>query len=60
MNATAEGQTAAHCIIDRLAGLPLQVSRLAHGVPVGGEPDYFDEGALSAAPASRQVLKGAG
>ena len=60
MNATVEGQTTAHYIMDRLAALPLQVSRLAHGVPVGGELDYLDEGTLSAALASRQVLKGAG
>jgi recombination protein RecR len=60
MNATVEGQTTAHYIMDRLAGLALQVSRLAHGVPVGGELDYLDEGTLSAALAARQVLKGAG
>jgi recombination protein RecR len=58
MNATVEGQTTAHYIMDRLAGLKLQVSRLAHGVPVGGELDYLDEGTLSAALASRQVLRG--
>ena len=57
MNATVEGQTTAHYIIDRLAGSPVQVSRLAHGVPVGGELDYLDEGTLSAALASRQMLK---
>ena len=57
MNATVEGQTTAHYIVDRLAGSPVQISRLAHGVPVGGELDYLDEGTLSAALASRQVLK---
>ena len=58
MNATVEGQTTAHYIIDRLADSAAQVSRLAHGVPVGGELDYLDEGTLAAALASRQMLKG--
>ncbi|HXZ01782.1 MAG TPA: recombination mediator RecR [Stellaceae bacterium] len=59
LNATVEGQTTAHYIADRLAGTNLQISRLAHGVPVGGELDYLDEGTLSAAIAARQVVKGA-
>ena len=58
MNATVEGQTTAHYIMDRLAGSGAQISRLAHGVPMGGELDYLDEGTLSAALASRQPLKG--
>ena len=49
VNATVEGQTTAHYIMDRLAGSSVKVSRLAHGVPVGGELDYLDEGTLSAA-----------
>ena len=49
VNATVEGQTTAHYIMDRLAGFEVNVSRLAHGVPVGGELDYLDEGTLSAA-----------
>jgi len=49
VNATVEGQTTAHYIMDQLAGLSVKVSRLAHGVPVGGELDYLDEGTLSAA-----------
>jgi recombination protein RecR len=49
VNATVEGQTTAHYIMDRLAGSDAKVSRLAHGVPVGGELDYLDEGTLSAA-----------
>lgn len=57
MNATVEGQTTAHYIMDRLAGSNALVSRLAHGVPMGGELDYLDEGTLSAALASRQPLK---
>jgi recombination protein RecR len=59
MNATVEGQTTAHYIMDRLADSGAQVSRLAHGVPVGGELDYLDEGTLSAALAARRTLKGA-
>jgi len=49
LNATVDGQTTAHYITDMLAHLPLKVTRLAHGVPVGGELDYLDEGTLSAA-----------
>jgi recombination protein RecR len=53
VNATVEGQTTAHYIMDRLAGQNVRVSRLAHGVPVGGELDYLDEGTLSAAMRQR-------
>jgi recombination protein RecR len=49
VNATVDGQTTAHYITDMLAHLPVKVTRLAHGVPVGGELDYLDEGTLSAA-----------
>jgi recombination protein RecR len=49
VNATVDGQTTAHYITDLLSHLPLKVTRLAHGVPVGGELDYLDEGTLSAA-----------
>ncbi len=49
VNATVEGQTTAHYITDRLVGMGVKVSRLAHGVPVGGELDYLDEGTLAAA-----------
>ena len=49
VNATVEGQTTAHYITDRLQGTGLRVTRLAHGVPVGGELDYLDEGTLSQA-----------
>jgi recombination protein RecR len=56
MNATVEGQTTAHYIIDRLAGTDAQVTRLAHGVPVGGELDYLDEGTLSAAMRQRTLF----
>jgi recombination protein RecR len=53
MNATVEGQTTAHYITDRLAGSGAKVTRLAHGVPVGGELDYLDDGTLTAAMKSR-------
>jgi recombination protein RecR len=56
LNATVEGQTTAHYITDRLAGTGVAISRLAHGVPVGGELDYLDEGTLSAALAQRRPL----
>ncbi|HZL59774.1 MAG TPA: recombination mediator RecR [Stellaceae bacterium] len=56
MNATVEGQTTAHYIMDRLAETGAKVSRLAHGVPVGGELDYLDEGTLTAALKSRKQL----
>ena len=49
MNATVEGQTTAHYIIERLEALDRTVSRLASGVPIGGELDYLDEGTLAAA-----------
>ena len=53
MNATVEGQTTAHYITDRLSGHEVKVTRLAHGVPVGGELDYLDEGTLSQALKAR-------
>ncbi|WP_102961017.1 recombination mediator RecR [Mangrovicella endophytica] len=56
VNATVEGQTTAHYLIDQLAGFDLKITRLAHGVPVGGELDYLDEGTLSAAMRSRTAF----
>ena len=56
LNATVEGQTTAHYVTDRLAGTGVVVSRLAHGVPVGGELDYLDEGTLAAAFAARRAM----
>jgi len=53
MNATVEGQTTAHYITDQIAGAGAKVTRLAHGVPVGGELDYLDDGTLTAAMRSR-------
>jgi recombination protein RecR len=49
LNATVDGQTTAHYITDLLHGADVKVTRLAHGVPVGGELDYLDEGTLAAA-----------
>lgn len=57
-NLTVDGQTTAHYITERLSGSGVKVSRLAHGVPVGGELDYLDDGTLSAALKSRQSLDG--
>ena len=56
VNATVEGQTTAHYITDQLDGLGVKITRLAHGVPVGGELDYLDEGTLSAALKARTVF----
>jgi recombination protein RecR len=55
VNATVEGQTTAHYLIDALAPSGVKVTRLAHGVPVGGELDYLDEGTLSAAFKARRA-----
>ena len=56
VNATVEGQTTAHYITDQLADFDVRVTRLAHGVPVGGELDYLDEGTLAAALRARTAL----
>ncbi len=56
-SATVEGQTTAHYLTDRLADCGAVVSRLAHGVPVGGELDYLDDGTLSAALKARRPLE---
>jgi recombination protein RecR len=53
-NATVEGQTTAHYITERLKERGLHTSRLAHGVPVGGELDYLDEGTLTQAMRARR------
>ena len=54
MNATVDGQTTAHYITDQLQGIDITISRLAHGVPVGGELDYLDDGTITAALKSRR------
>ncbi|MBB4093653.1 recombination protein RecR [Ochrobactrum pecoris] len=56
VNATVEGQTTAHYITDQLSSFDIRVTRLAHGVPVGGELDYLDEGTLAAALRARTTL----
>ncbi|RJG42919.1 recombination mediator RecR [Mesorhizobium sp. DCY119] len=56
VNATVEGQTTAHYLTDQLADFGVKITRLAHGVPVGGELDYLDEGTLAAALKSRTVF----
>jgi recombination protein RecR len=56
LNATVEGQSTAHYISEQLESSNLKVSRLAHGVPVGGELDYLDEGTLAAAISARKLL----
>src|SRR5215470_10822875 len=58
LNATVDGQTTAHYVTDLLADANVTVTRLAHGVPVGGELDYLDEGTLSAALRQRTPLTG--
>lgn len=56
LNATVDGQTTAHYLADRLAGCGVTISRPAHGMPVGGELDYLDDGTLTAALKARRPL----
>lgn len=56
MNATLEGQTTAHYLAERLEAFPVRITQLAHGLPVGGELDYLDEGTLAAALKSRTAF----
>ena len=56
MNATLEGQTTAHYIAERLEGFPIRITQLAHGLPVGGELDYLDEGTLAQALRARRPV----
>jgi recombination protein RecR len=56
MNLTVDGQTTAHYIADRLGHTEVDVTRLAHGVPVGGELDYLDDGTLETALRSRRSV----
>jgi recombination protein RecR len=56
MNATLEGQTTAHYLAERLDGLPIRLTQLAHGLPVGGELDYLDEGTLAQALRARRPI----
>ena len=54
LNATVDGQVTAHYVADRLSGQSIKVTRLAHGVPVGGELGALDDGTLAAALSSRR------
>lgn len=56
MNATLEGQTTAHYIAERIERFPVRVTQLAHGLPVGGELDYLDEGTLAQALRARRPV----
>ncbi|MDZ7588291.1 MAG: recombination mediator RecR [Parasphingorhabdus sp.] len=56
MNATLEGQTTAHYLAERLENFPLRLSQLSHGIPVGGELDYLDEGTLAQALRARRPI----
>ncbi|KAB2919549.1 MAG: recombination protein RecR [Hyphomicrobiaceae bacterium] len=56
LNATVEGQSTAHYLTEQLQGRGITVTRLAQGVPIGGELDYLDEGTLAAAVKSRRTL----
>ena len=55
-SATVDGQTTAHFLADKLAGTKAEVTELAHGVPVGGELDYLDDGTLNAALRDRRPV----
>jgi len=56
VNATVDGQTTAHYVTDRLADYAVKVTKLAHGVPVGGELDYLDDGTIAAAMRQRTTF----
>jgi recombination protein RecR len=56
MNATLEGQTTAHYLAERLDSYPVRLTQLAHGLPVGGELDYLDEGTLAQALRARRPV----
>lgn len=56
MNATLEGQTTAHYVAERLEQFPVRLTQLAHGLPVGGELDYLDEGTLAQALRARRPV----
>ena len=56
MNATLEGQTTAHYLAERLEKYPIRLTQLAHGLPVGGELDYLDEGTLAQALRARRPV----
>jgi recombination protein RecR len=57
MNATMEGQATMHYVAERLAGTGVRIMQLAHGLPVGGELDYLDEGTLALALRARRQVE---
>ena len=56
MNATLDGQTTAHYIAERIENFPIRLTQLAHGLPVGGELDYMDDGTLAQALRARRPV----
>lgn len=56
MNATLEGQTTAHYLAERIERFPVRLTQLAHGLPVGGELDYLDDGTLAQALRARRPV----
>ena len=54
---TLDGQTTAHYLADRLQKFNIKVTRLAHGVPVGGELDFLDDGTIAQALKARNILE---
>lgn len=60
LNATVDGQSTAHYISDQLKSYDIKLSRLSHGLPMGGELDYLDDGTISLALSSRSKLSTAG
>ena len=59
LSATVDGQSTAHYISDQLNDLNISITHLAHGVPVGGELDYLDDGTITTALKSRKASKSA-
>lgn len=57
-NATLDGQTTAHYLAERLGPAGVTCTRLAHGMPVGGELDYLDDGTLATALRLRRPVEG--
>ena len=57
LNATVDGQSTAHYISDSLKSVPVRLSRLSHGLPMGGELDYLDDGTISLALSARSHLQ---
>lgn len=56
MNATLDGQTTSHYVAERLEQHPVRITQLAHGLPVGGELDYLDDGTLAQALRARRPV----